>query len=122
MALAAGAIDTGAWHSPVLVTRPADPSQPSATRLSAAVTASLQSLMRSAVTRGAGRAANVPGLTVYGQTGSAPVGSAKARLRSYWFVGYEGDIAFVVVELSGARNGSAAPLAGSFLHHLKTGN
>ncbi len=121
MALAAGAIESGAWHSPVLVTRPADSSQPANTKLSANVDSSLQQLMRSAVTRGAGHAADVSGLAVYGQTGSAPIGSAKAGLRSYWFVGYEGNIAFVVVEFAKSHHQSAAPLAGTFLHNLKAG-
>jgi hypothetical protein len=63
------------------------------------------------------------GGNVFGQTGSAPFGSGS--LRSDWFVGYQGGIAFAVVQLSNsatAPNASAAPLAATFLQHLRPGS
>ncbi len=76
--------------------------------------------MRAAVSNGSGQAANV-GSGVYGQVGNASFGAAK-HLRIGWFVGYQGNIAFAVVELGKSASASAAPLAGSFLQNIQTGS
>ncbi len=117
MALAVGVVEAGTWHPPVLVTSPADPGLAPRTAFGTQVVSSLQALMRQTVTRGAGEAANVTGAPVYGQVGSAPVGSDNA-IRSFWFVGYQGNVAFVAVELAKSPYASAAPLAGAFVKSL----
>ena len=71
----------------------------------------------STVTSGAGQAANVTGTPVYGQVGSAPDGAGHW---SSWFVGFQGDVAFAVLELTNSASDSAAPLAGHFLSGLKS--
>jgi hypothetical protein len=77
--------------------------------------------MQSAVHIPRNKAANVGG-NVFGQVGSAPFGSG--QLRNNWFVGYQGDIAFAVVQLSNAGSAptaSAVPLTASFLQSLRAG-
>ena len=52
-------------------------------------------------------------------------GKRAVRVRSAaidWFVGYQGNVAFAVVELAKSASESAAPLAGSFLRNLQTGS
>jgi hypothetical protein len=77
--------------------------------------------MQAAMQAPRNKGANVGG-NVAGQTGSAPFGSG--QLRSNWFVGYSGDIAFAVVQLGGAAStptSSAVPLAAAFLQDLRAG-
>src|SRR5262249_43952436 len=95
MALIAGAVDTGSWHAPVLVSGPAS-RQPSKSQLSSRVAAELRSFMRATVTSGAARAANLPGVHLYGQVGTAPVPGHR-HLRAIWFVGFRGGVAFSAV-------------------------
>jgi len=126
MALAAGVADSGKWHPPSLVTG-ADPSSASRAVETPQVLSMLRSLMRNAVSAGAGKAANISGKAassggkVYGQVGNAAF-SQGHDLRISWFVGYRGDIAFAVVELGNSASDSAAPLAGTFLHYIHTGS
>jgi cell division protein FtsI/penicillin-binding protein 2 len=78
--------------------------------------ASLRSLMRKAVQSGAARRANVRGLPVHGQVGTAPLGGSGRHQRwATWFVGYRGNIAFAVLEITGSPRTSAVPLAANFL-------
>jgi cell division protein FtsI/penicillin-binding protein 2 len=121
MALAASVVASGRWHAPSLVWGMTDPSSAARAVESAQVLAALRSLMQAAMQTPRNRAANVGG-SVAGQTGSAPFGSG--QLRSNWFVGYQGDIAFAVVQLSNAATApaaSAVPLAAAFLHELRAG-
>lgn len=118
MALAAGVVESGSWHPPVLVTSPPDPGLAPRTAFSAQVVSSLQTLMRQSVTDGAARSANVTGGAVYGQVGSAPVGPPAEGVRAFWFVGYQGNVAFAAIEFAKSGYASAAPLAGSFLTDL----
>jgi cell division protein FtsI/penicillin-binding protein 2 len=121
MALAASVVASGRWHAPSLVWGMTDPTSAPRTPESDQVLAALRSLMQSAMQTQRNQAANVGG-NVAGQSGSAPFGSGP--LRSNWFVGYQGDIAFAVVQLSNAAaapTASAAPLAGTFLHDLRAG-
>jgi len=118
MALAASVVASGRWHSPSLVWGMTDPSPPPRTIESDQVLAGLRSLMQSAMQTPRNMIANVGG-NVGGQTGSAPFGSG--QLRGNWFVGYQGDIAFAVIQLSNGAAASAAPLAASFLHDLRAG-
>jgi len=119
MALAAGLVQSGTWHAPALVTGPSDPASAPSKPFSAGIVASLRSLMRATVTKGAGAEANVPGGNVFGQVGSSSLGSAAKGLRSTWFVGYQGKVAFAVVEFTKSANVSAAPLAGQFLRDIQ---
>jgi cell division protein FtsI/penicillin-binding protein 2 len=119
MALAAGLVQSGVWHGPSLITSPADPGLTPRAPFSTEVVSSLRTLMRSTVTSGAGKAANAAGLPVYGQVGSAPL--ATGGLRAAWFVGYQGNVAFAVLELTSSAAGSAAPVAGQFLSQLQAG-
>ena len=119
MALAASVVDSGRWHSPSLVTGLADASASAHLAASAQVLTELRSLMRSAAQSGANRSADVGG-DVYGQGGSAPYGSR--GLHVSWFVGYEGDVAFAVIQLDKSASASASALAGSFLQNIQAGS
>jgi cell division protein FtsI/penicillin-binding protein 2 len=119
MAIAAEVVQSGTWRPPMLVTP--DPGLTPTVPFGLQVVSALQGLMKSTVTSGAGRAANAGGAQVFGQVGSAPLGTGGRGLRTDWFVGYQGTVAFAVVELSRSVNTSAAPLAGQFLHDLHAG-
>jgi cell division protein FtsI/penicillin-binding protein 2 len=122
MALAAGVVQSGQWHAPSLVSGATDPSSAGRSLESDEVLTALRGLMQSAMQTPENQIANVGG-DVFGQAGSAPFGSA--NLRSDWFVGYQGDIAFAVVQLSNpatAPNASAAALTASFLQQLRAGS
>jgi cell division protein FtsI/penicillin-binding protein 2 len=115
MAIAAAVVQSGTWRPPSLVTSPPDPGLTPTVPFQAQVVSALQTLMRSTVTNGAGRAADVGTTPVYGQVGSVPDGP---RLRSAWFIGFQGNVAFAVLELTRSPRTSAAPLAGRFLNAL----
>jgi cell division protein FtsI/penicillin-binding protein 2 len=119
MAIAAEVVASGTWRPPVLVTN--DPGLTPTEPFGLQVVSALHGLMRSSVTSGAGRAANVAGGQVFGQVGSAPLRSGGSGLRTAWFVGFQGNVAFAVVELTRSAHGSAAPLAGQFLGDLRAG-
>jgi len=119
MAIAAAVVQSGTWRPPVLVTSPPDPGLTPNVPFGLQVVSALQELMKSTVTSGAGRAANVGGPQVFGQVGSAPLGTGGRGLRTDWFVGYQGTVAFAVLELSRSIRTSAAPLAGQFLLGLR---
>jgi cell division protein FtsI/penicillin-binding protein 2 len=117
MAIAAAVVQSGTWHPPSLVTDPPDPGLTPTVPFGPRVVSALQTLMRSTVTSGAGQAANVGNAPVYGQVGSTQYGST--GLRETWFVGFEGNVAFAVLELTRSASTSAAPLAGQFLDGLQ---
>jgi cell division protein FtsI/penicillin-binding protein 2 len=120
MAIAAGVVQSGTWHPPSLVTEPPDPGLTPTVPFDTHVVSALQTLMRSTVTSGAAEAANVGTAPVYGQVGSVPYGSS--GLRAAWFVGFQGNVAFAVVELTTSAATSAAPVAGQFLNELQAGS
>jgi cell division protein FtsI/penicillin-binding protein 2 len=123
MALAGAAADSGHWHAPSLVidSQSSDPNVAAGKdALSSQVLSELQGLMHDAVTHGSGSAANVGG-NVYGQVGSAGYGG-KGNLSISWFVGYQGDVAFVVAELVKSPSDAAASVAGAFLRNIRTGS
>jgi cell division protein FtsI/penicillin-binding protein 2 len=117
MALAAGTVDAGTWHAPVLVTDPPSTAPaPAVPPLPAGAAGTLAQLMRGVVTGGTGTAANVPGTPVYGKTGTAEFGSAQPPQTHAWFVGYRGDVSFAVLVEGGGVGGTvAAPIAARFL-------
>jgi len=120
MALAAAAVASGQWHPPRLVTKPGQP--PSAgmpPALPRAVTADLRQLMRDVVTQGTGTAADLPGVPVYGKTGTAEFGAGTPPPTHAWFIGYRGDVAFaVLIEGGGVGGQAAAPIAADFLRAI----
>jgi cell division protein FtsI/penicillin-binding protein 2 len=118
MALAASVVDSGTWRAPSLVTGMTDSSAKARTATSAQVLAELRSLMRNAASTGSNAVADV-GRDVYGQAGSAPYGARNLWLN--WFVGYQHDVAFAVVQLSRSAPMSAAALAGRFLQDIQPG-
>jgi cell division protein FtsI/penicillin-binding protein 2 len=119
MALAASVVDSGRWHSPSLVDGMTDASSVPRATVSSTVLAQLRSLMRDAAGTREDEAADVGG-DVYGQMGSAPFGSRHLHLN--WFVGYQGNIAFAVVELGTSASSAATSLAGSFLQNIHSGS
>ncbi len=120
MALAAGAVDSGSWHAPELVTTPAQ--QPSRSKLSLAVVSQLRTLMWTTVKSGAAKAAFQRGAhPLYGQVGSVPL-AGHHGLRAIWFVGYRGKVAFaVLVFTKSAAFTSAVQVAGQFAAGLPSG-
>jgi cell division protein FtsI/penicillin-binding protein 2 len=120
MAIAAGVVQSGTWHPPSLVTDPPDPGLSPKVPFATGVVNALRTLMRETVTNGAGQAANVGHPAVYGQVGSTPL--ATGGLHAAWFVGYQGGVAFAVLELTKSASDSAAPVAGQFLSGLKAGS
>jgi cell division protein FtsI/penicillin-binding protein 2 len=121
MAIAAEVVASGTWRPPMLVTSPPDPGLTPTVPFALQVVSALKGLMRSTVTNGAARAADVRGEAVYGQVGSAPLASGGAGMRANWFVGFQGNVAFAVLELNRSGLGSAAGLAGTFLYDLRAG-
>jgi len=118
MALVAAAVRSGTWHQPTLVTNPAEPRLSPPGTFSPQVIAVLRSLMRQSVTSGDGRPAAVRGGAVYGQVGNVALGHHRHGLRASWFVGYRGNVAFAVLELTRSARASMAPAAGTFLGGL----
>jgi cell division protein FtsI/penicillin-binding protein 2 len=119
MALAAGLVQSGSYTAPTLVASPGAPAAKPARPFNARIVASLRSLMRATVTSGAGEAANVLGRPVYGQIGTTGPGSVGKGLGSSWFVGYQGGVAFAILEFTRSPDTSAATLAGNFLTDLQ---
>jgi cell division protein FtsI/penicillin-binding protein 2 len=117
MALVAALVESGTLRSPSLVTSPPDPGLNPRASFGTQVVQALRTLMRATVVSGAGRAANVRGAPVYGQVGSAPLATVKG-LHATWFVGFQGNVAFAVLEFAKSARTSAAPLAGRFLRDL----
>jgi cell division protein FtsI/penicillin-binding protein 2 len=103
MALAAGVVESGSWHRPSIVTDPSGPTLTSGdkfpVRLKIHVISELRQLMAGTVQSGAAQAARLPGQTLYGQVGTAPL-VGHHKVRSVWFVGFRGGVAFAVMALS----------------------
>jgi len=118
MALIAAQVDTGTRHAPSLVAgQPATGGTPKAgdPPFSAANLATLRTLMRSTVHEGVAREADLTGQPVYGQVGTVSVSTGKHPVWATWFVGYRGDVAIAVLELSHSPATSAVPLAAQIL-------
>jgi cell division protein FtsI/penicillin-binding protein 2 len=115
MALVAAGVDSGRSHPPSLVAKPADPPKASPLPFSPANIATLRLLMRGTVHTGAARQADLAGPPVYGQVGTAALGSGSHHKWATWFVGYRGDLAFAVLEISSSPAASAVPTAATFL-------
>jgi cell division protein FtsI/penicillin-binding protein 2 len=119
MALAAAVVDSGSWHDPSLVSGDADPSSTVRAAESPQVLSQLRELMQEAAAHGQNQVADVDD-DVYAQSGNAAYTTGNLRLS--WFVGYQGDVAFAVVQLGKSASASAAPLAGTFLRDIQGGS
>lgn len=134
MAMVAATVADGTWRPPTLITEPAGlgpgadgggeatPSpKPDPVPLPGGEATTLQSLMRDVVAEGTGwRAQNAPGGEVSGKTGTAEFGTDDPPKSHAWFIGYQGDLAFVVFVDSGEFGGeTAVPIAVDFLGRLQ---
>lgn len=117
LALVAAAVGSGAVHPPRLL----EAERPSTTaRLDPARIATLRSLMHLVVTTGTAAGAGLPTAT-FGKTGTAEFGSANPPQTHAWFLGFRGHIAFcVLVEGGGVGGAVAAPIAATFLRHVRS--
>ncbi|HEY7144064.1 MAG TPA: penicillin-binding transpeptidase domain-containing protein [Streptosporangiaceae bacterium] len=142
MAVIAGAVASGRWHAPSLVTSQPDLAPAGTSAFSSQVVQNLRTLMRATVTSGAGRPAGVSGQAVYGQVGTATLGPAPGTTKvssakpgkaaasataatgkwASWFVGYRDGVAFAVLEVTSGPSNSAASVAGAFLHGFPAGS
>lgn len=127
MALVAGAVQSGTWRPPVLVTSPALPDTnteivtptvaPKPINLDPGRVSTLRTLMRAGVTSGSAKAAAVAGSEVYGVASHVGYVEKKQRKQLSWFVGWQGDIA-VAVMVETSVPGAAPAVAGSFFGAL----
>ncbi|GGK64484.1 penicillin-binding protein [Sphaerisporangium melleum] len=132
MALVAGALASGTWRPPTLVTSPATPDTdsevapapaPRPVTLAAESLTKLRALMRAGVTSGSATAAAAPGEKVYGVSSAVTfteTDSGKKRQRHLnWFVGWQGDMAVAVLAETG--DATVAPqIAGQFFRNART--
>ncbi|NUR85266.1 MAG: penicillin-binding protein, partial [Nonomuraea sp.] len=119
MALVAGAVASGTWRPPVLVTAPSTPdpaaavvpvAPPKPVALSPAVRKTLVAMMRAGV-GGSARAAQAGSSKVYGVTATV---NDEDKQQLNWFVGWQGDLAVAVL----AKSPDAAAVAGRFFGGL----
>ncbi|HEV2371841.1 MAG TPA: penicillin-binding transpeptidase domain-containing protein [Streptosporangiaceae bacterium] len=117
MAMTAAQVDTGTSHSPSLVIQSGDPQRARQVPVSAATLATLRELMGEAVSSGAAQRAKVGREQVFGQVGTAQVPGGSHPQWAHWFVGYRGDLAFAVLNISASPSPSvsAALIARRFL-------
>ncbi|MCW2877050.1 MAG: putative penicillin-binding protein [Sphaerisporangium sp.] len=128
MALVAGAVASGTWRPPTLVTSPASPDlssdvppipAPRPVPLDSGTLSKLRALMRSGVTSGTALAATAPGENVYGLS-SAITYTDKKRPRSLsWFIGWQGDVAVAVLTET-VNTAASAQIAGLFFNNART--
>ncbi|MGC5013258.1 penicillin-binding transpeptidase domain-containing protein [Streptosporangium sp. DT93] len=122
MALVAGAVASGTWRPPVLVTDPktVDPTTdaepikaPDPIRLDDRTVQTLRGFMRAGVVAGSARAAAAPGDPVHGITATV----LQKRKPYAWFVGWQGDVA-VAVLMQSSDPAAGAAVAGRFFQGL----
>jgi cell division protein FtsI/penicillin-binding protein 2 len=128
LALVAGAVASGTWRPPTLVTSPSSPdlssdvapvAPPHPVTLDADTLSKLRAMMRAGVTSGTAAAAAAPGDKVYGISASITYSEKKHPRSLSWFVGWQGDIAVAV--LTETPNGAAsAQIAGQFFRSART--
>ncbi|WP_214408629.1 penicillin-binding transpeptidase domain-containing protein [Sphaerisporangium fuscum] len=131
MALVAGAVASGTWHPPTLVTSPAAPDAPDTPAGTAPVTPSrpvqldsktldkLKALMRAGVTSGSASAAAVAGGKVYGVASTVTYSEKKHQKNLSWFVGWQGDIAVAVLTET-STPAASAQIAGQFFRSARS--
>ncbi|MFC6085480.1 penicillin-binding transpeptidase domain-containing protein [Sphaerisporangium aureirubrum] len=126
MALVAGAVASGTWRPPTLVTAPSAPdltsevapvTPPKPVPLDPGVLGKLRSLMRAGVTAGPASAAAVPGDQVYGVVSAVSYTEKKRQRTLSWFVGWRDGVAVAV--LAETPNPAVpAQMAGQFFRGL----
>jgi len=114
MALIAAQVASGTRHTPSLIAGAAAP-KAGDPPLRTANLATLRTLMRATVHEGAARQADLTGEPVYGQVGTVVLHTGNHPVWATWFVGYRGDVAIAVLELSHSSATSAVPLAAQIL-------
>jgi cell division protein FtsI/penicillin-binding protein 2 len=114
MAMIAGQVATGTRHVPSLLSGATQASKGDPP-FSPANLATLRTLMRATVQTGAATQADLAGQQVYGQVGTVAMRTGKHPVWASWFVGYRGDVAIAVLELSHSPATSAVPLAAQIL-------
>jgi cell division protein FtsI/penicillin-binding protein 2 len=102
MAIVAAAVDTGSVRAPRLIAGAADDSA-AAKPLPANVVADLQSMMADVVASGTAAGTGLPAGT-HAKTGTAEYGTGTPQPTDAWLIGYDGDIAFAMVQ-QGTGNG-----------------
>ncbi|MEU9886767.1 penicillin-binding transpeptidase domain-containing protein [Sphaerisporangium sp. NPDC051011] len=122
MALVAGAVASGTWRPPTLVTSPAAPDSssevapappPKPIPLDPTTLGGLRALMRAGVTSGTAAMAAAPGKDVHGVAAALTYMDKKRPANLAWFVGWQGDIAVAVLTQT-ANAPAAAQMAGQF--------
>ena len=118
MAMIAAQVATGTWHEPSLVAGPYGATQ--APRRATPVQRgrpghAADAHARPPCTAARPRRPTSAGRQVYGQVGTVSVQTGKHPVWASWFVGYRGDVAIAVLELSHSPTTSAAPLAAQIL-------
>jgi cell division protein FtsI/penicillin-binding protein 2 len=121
MALVAAEVDAGSWHRPSLVTLPHDPPVTRPDKLAESDLNTLRTLMRDTVRSGVATSVNLPGQPVYGQVGTAVYGTGKHHKWLSWFVGYRGDVAFAVLQVTPTASVPSVGLAARFLAGVPAG-
>jgi cell division protein FtsI/penicillin-binding protein 2 len=128
MALVAGAVATGTWRPPKLVTSPALPDPGSGlpapttsppVRLDPGMVTKLKAMMRAGVTSGTARLAASGKDPVYGVASEVVYTEKKQRTDLSWFVGWQGDLA-VAVMAEKSDPGVASAVAGGFFAAART--
>lgn len=115
MAMVAAHVDAGTWHPPSVTSSLAQTQAAAKITFPASRIQQLRTLMRAAVHSGTATQADLAGAPVYGQAGVAPV---SRNLWANWFVGYRGNVAFAVLQLSRSPLTSAVPTGAQFLNLL----
>jgi cell division protein FtsI/penicillin-binding protein 2 len=115
MALVAGAVESGTWRPPRLITDPPAPPKAAALPLDADRLEDLRKLMRSSVSAGTAQAANLRGSPVFGVVSTVEYAPGGQKKTVSWFVGFRGDTAFAVA-MEGKASVSKA--AAKFLRAL----
>ncbi|MFC4531651.1 penicillin-binding transpeptidase domain-containing protein [Sphaerisporangium dianthi] len=132
MALVAGALSSGTWRPPTLVTSPSSPDISSDASLDVAPTtpprpvtldpeklSELRALMRAGVVSGSATAASAPGEKVYGLASAVSYTEKKRQRSLSWFVGWQGDLAVAVLTET-TNPAAAAQIAGQFFRNVRT--
>lgn len=115
LASVAAAARSGTWHQPYLL---ADDGPGASQSLAPGTLESLRRAMRSVVTSGTGRSADVAGVEVEGKTGTA---QASGGVEHAWFAGSIDGYGFaVLVEAGGAGGAVAGPVAARLAEGLAT--
>jgi cell division protein FtsI/penicillin-binding protein 2 len=99
----------------LLVIQPNDPPVSRALPFGEANLNTLRALMRQTVRSGVATAANLAGQPVYGQVGTAALGTGTHHKWVSWFVGYRGGVAFAALQITPSPATSAVSLGARFL-------